>query len=162
MDWPDPGVKNNGRRWFCAFIAALAGWSRATSTGVGAEGDLHPPLVINFTLSQPGFVTLVVEDADGKRVRNLISETPFPAGKNTAWWDGLDDLGRNSKAARRGVYDVPGKLVRPGLYRVRGLVRPQLKARWLMAPYFGAANPPWANGDRSSEWLANHSPPSAV
>ena len=31
-----------------------------------------------------------------------------------------------------------------------------------MAPYFGAANPPWANGDRSSEWLANHTPPSAI
>src|SRR5438477_5284786 len=138
------------------------GLSRATSTGLGAGGDSHPPFAVNFTLSQPGFVTLVLEDANGKRVRNLIAETPFPAGKNTAWWDGLDDLGRDPEAARRGIYDVPGKLVRPGLYRARGLVRPQLKARWLMAPYFGAANPPWANGDRSSEWLANHTPPSAI
>ena len=129
---------------------------------VGVDGELHPPFAINFTLSEPGFVTLVVEGAHGERVRNLISETPFPAGKNTVWWDGLDDLGRNPEAADRGVYDVPGKPVGPGLYRVRGLVRPQLKARWLMAPYFGRANPPWNNGDRSSEWLANHSPPSAV
>ena len=47
-------------------------------------------------------MTLVLEDANGKRVRNLISETPFPEEQNTAWWDGLDDLGRNPEAARRG------------------------------------------------------------
>ena len=113
-------------------------------------------------LKSPGFVTLVIEDAAGQRVRNLISETAFPAGENTAYWDGLDDLGRNPEAARHGIYDAPGTLVKPRTYCVRGLTRPAIRANYVMTPYFGKANPPWNNGDHSSEWLANHTPPDAV
>lgn len=51
----------------------------------------HPPIPVQFTLKEPGFVTLVIEDAQGNRVRNLISETYCPAGPNTIWWNGLDD-----------------------------------------------------------------------
>ena len=72
-------------------------------------------------LDQPGFVTLVIEDEHGVRVRNLISETYFPAGDNVAWWDGLDDLGRDKSSEDHGIYNVSGKLVAPGSYTVRGL-----------------------------------------
>ena len=66
-------------------------------------------------------MTLVIEEAaTGRRVRNLVSETHFDAGEQTAWWDGLDDLGRDLDAARHGIYAVPGALVPPGRYRVRG------------------------------------------
>jgi len=37
---------------------------------------------------------LVVEDSKGQRVRNLVSETFFKAGKHTLRWDGMDDHGR--------------------------------------------------------------------
>lgn len=127
-----------------------------------SAADLQPPIPIHFTLKNPGFVTLVIEDESGRRVRNLVSETEFPAGENTAYWDGLDDLGRNAEAARHGVYDAPGTLVKPGTYRVRGLTRPAIRANYVMTPYFGKANPPWNNGEHSSEWLANHTPPDAV
>ena len=123
---------------------------------------LQPPIPIRFTLKSAGFVTLVIEDEAGKRVRNLVSETEFPAGESAAYWDGLDDLGRNAEAARHGVYDTPGTLVKPGTYRVRGLTRPALRANYVMTPYFGKANPPWNNGDHASEWLANHTPPDAI
>ena len=65
--------------------------------------DLTPPIAIHFTLKQPGFVTLVIEDEAGQRVRNLISETEFPAGENTAYWDGSGRFGAQcgSGAARR-------------------------------------------------------------
>src|SRR5690242_16258652 len=97
---------------FCAMIMlALAG------AASWAADELHPPIPIRFTLAEPGFVTLVIEDASGKRVRNLVSEAPFPAGENTAWWDGLDDLGRDPEAAAHAVYHIPGKLVAPGAYR---------------------------------------------
>jgi len=44
---------------------------------------------IRFTLEKPRYVTLVVEDARGRRVRNLIFETLLPAGENSDVWDGL-------------------------------------------------------------------------
>ncbi|HEV3427427.1 MAG TPA: hypothetical protein VG320_06060 [Paraburkholderia sp.] len=131
----------------------------ATATTVAA-GD-HPPIGIHFSLAQPGYVTLVIETTDGRRVRNLISETPFPAGDNTAWWDGLDDLGRDPDAAAHGQYRIPGRLVAPGTYRVRGLVRPALKALYEFNPY-DPGRPPWKTAQRDSDWLANHAAPSAV
>src|SRR5437763_1879303 len=76
-----------------------------------AGNEAHPPIPVRFTLAAPGFVTLVIDDEQGVRVRNLVSETPFPAGANVIWWDGLDDLGRDTDAANHSVYHVPGKLV---------------------------------------------------
>ncbi len=121
----------------------------------------HPPIPVRFTLKKPGFVTLVIEDQHGKRVRNLISETPFPAGANVVYWDGLDDIGRDPNAAAHGVYHIPGKLVAPGTYRVNGLIRPQIDLRYEMTAYTNG-NPPWSTADNSGEWLANHTAPSAV
>lgn len=142
----------------CAIMLALAG---AASSAAWAAAELHPPIPVRFTLQEPGFVTLVIEDASGQRVRNLVSETPFPAGENTAWWDGLDDLGRDPEAAEHAVYHIPGKLVAPGTYRVRGLVRPRIDLRYEFSVYH-EGNPPWSTADKGSQWLANHTPPSAV
>ncbi|WP_322048495.1 hypothetical protein [Paraburkholderia sp. J67] len=125
-----------------------------------AAGD-PTPIAIHFSLAQPGYVTLVIETTEGRRVRNLVSETPFPAGDNTAWWDGLDDLGRDPDAAAHAEYRIPGRVVAPGTYRVRGLVRPALKALYEFNPY-DPGRPPWKTAERSSEWLANHAAPSAV
>lgn len=136
----------------------LLAWAGAAAW---AGDELHPPIPIHFTLREPGFVTLVIEDASGKRVRNLVSETPFPAGENTAWWDGLDDLGRDPEAAKHAVYHIPGKLIAPGSYRVRGLVRPRIDLRYEFSVYH-EGNPPWRTADKGSQWLANHTPPSAV
>jgi len=102
----------------------------AAGAGRGQAPAPPPPIAVPFTLAKAGFVTLVIEDAQGKRVRNLVSETLFPAGPNTAYWDGLDDLGRDPDAARHGVYDVPGRLAPPGRYAVRGLVRPTITVRY--------------------------------
>ena len=121
----------------------------------------NPPIAVRFHLDKPGFVTLVIEDASGKRVRNLISETPLPAGENVVPWDGLDDLGRDTQAAKHAVYHVPGKLVEPGTYTVRGLVRPPLDAIYQFTPYTNG-HPPWRTDDPSSQWLGNHTPPAAM
>ncbi|HMJ90729.1 MAG TPA: hypothetical protein VK530_12990, partial [Candidatus Acidoferrum sp.] len=126
-----------------------------------AQESAHPPIAIPFELKAPGFVTLVIDGENGKRVRNLLSETPFPAGKNVAWWDGLDDLGRDTKAAEHAIYHVPGKFVLPARYTVRSLVRPEIDLRYQMTAY-NHGDPPWRTKDRSSEWLANHSAPNAV
>lgn len=116
---------------------------------------------VQFTLKQAGYVTLVIEDNKGTRVRNLIAETWFPAGKNTVQWDGLDDLGRDIDAAKHGVYSIPGKLVMPGQYRVRGLVRGPVRTHYELATY-STGTPPWRTEDHTGAWLANHTPPQAA
>src|SRR3954471_7231567 len=125
-----PGRFNDTmRNSICTALAVLA-----ALTATAAE-ELHPPIPIRFTLAEPGFVTLVIEDATGNRVRNLVSETQFPRGENTVWWDALDDLGGDTDAAKHAVYHIPGKLVAAGNYRVRGLVRPQVDLRYEMTAY---------------------------
>src|SRR5215467_10656020 len=90
----------------------------------------HPPIPIRFHLDKPGFVTLVIEDEHGQRVRNLISEASFPAGDNVTWWDGLDDLGRDVNSAAHGVYNVPGKFIAPGTYIARGLYHDKIDLKY--------------------------------
>ena len=137
-------------------LCATLGHAQDTATP-----NLRPPIAIPFALQRAGFVTLVIEDATGHRVRNLISETPFGAGENVAYWDGLDDLGRDPAAYGRGVYTIPGKLVAPGTYRVRGLWRPEIGLKYQMTPY-NEGKPPWQTEDRASQWLTNHTPPRAL
>ena len=124
-------------------------------------GEPHPPIAIPFTLTQAGAVTLVIEDEKGDRVRNLIAETEYPAGESIAWWDGLDDLAADQDAAKHASFHIAGKLVAPGTYRVRGLVRPKLDIVYEMTANSNG-NPAWATEDKASQWLANHTAPSAV
>ena len=121
----------------------------------------HPPIAVRFKLPEPGYVTLVIEDAAGKRVRNLVSETHFPAGENVAWWDGTDDLGRDRDAAKHGLYHIPEQPVAPGAYRVRGLFHKGMELRYEFSIY-NSGNPAWETVDKSGGWLTNHTPPQAV
>ena len=125
-----------------------------------ASAQLHAPIPIRFALSQPGVVTLAIEDKNGVRVRNLVSETEFPAGQNVVYWDGLDESGRINESVN-GIYNVQGKLIEAGTYRVRGLVRQPLDLRYEFTIY-NAGQVPWKTASPSSEWLTNHTPPSAI
>jgi len=126
-----------------------------------ASAEPRPPIPIRFTLPERGFVTLVIEDQAGRRVRNLVSETPFAAGENTVWWDGLDESGRIPLAMFGIVYQVQGKLVGAGTYRVRGLWRKAVDLRYEFTPY-GGGDPPWSTPDHRGGWLADHMPPATV
>ncbi len=125
------------------------------------SGQPAGPIPITVKLKEPGFVTLVIEDSEGRRVRNLISETPLPAGTNTLYWDGLDDLRRDGNAASHGVYHIPGSLVAPGSYTVRGLRRKAVDLVYEFTVYNPGA-PPWHTAERTSEWLTNHTPPGTI
>lgn len=120
----------------------------------------HPPIPIRFTIGEPGFVTLVIEDEQGRRVRDLVSETEFPAGENIVWWDGTDDTGRLQTSINAN-YEIVHSQVLPGRYTVCGLWRPAINLRYEFTVY-NPGRPPWATSDPSSEWLANHTPPSGV
>jgi hypothetical protein len=97
-------------------------------------------------------VTLVIEDAAGKRVRNLVAETRLPAGKNLILWDGYDD----------GTRDEKGNFVRrrvpAGQYRVRGLTHSGIRLNYEF-PIYSGGNPPWRTPDKSGAWMADHSSP---
>ncbi|MDB5299510.1 MAG: repeat containing protein [Phycisphaerales bacterium] len=162
-----PHLKGNtrgGKRVWLGELLALRSMGDADLAGVGmpvTAAATHPPIPIRFHLDAPGLVTLVIEDTGGRRVRNLVSETPFPAGDNVAWWDAADDLGRDPEAARHGIYHVPGKFVPPGEYRVRGLFRKPIELRYEF-PVYTHGDPAWETADTTGGWLANHTPPSAA
>jgi hypothetical protein len=159
------GKTFGGRRiWLGELLALrpLGDSDLAEALPPAATGDRpHPPIAIRFSLPLAGRVTLVIEDAAGKRVRNLVSDTAFPAGENVAWWDGLDDLGRDAEEARHGIYATPGQFVAPGEYRVRGLVHQGIDLRYEFSIY-NAGNPAWETADTSGGWLTNHTPPMAA
>jgi hypothetical protein len=107
---------------------------------------------IRFPLDKPAYVTLVIEDATGKRIRNLIAETKLPAGENLITWDGYDDGTRNENG------DIVRRRVAVGTYRVRGLTHDGIKLVYEFTAY-GGGNPAWKTLDRSGAWMADHSSP---
>ena len=154
----------DGRRVWLGEIMALSPLGEASLQTVSlaaATPTAHPPIPVKFHLDKPGVVTLVIEKLDGTRVRNLVSETPFPAGDNTAWWDGTDDLGRDVDAAKHGVYHIPAQFVAPGTYRVRGLVHDPISTHYEFSVY-NPGNPPWETADKTGGWTTTHSPAQAA
>jgi hypothetical protein len=149
----------------CELVALQALGKDALETAVptaAAYDDGAKSLIpVRFTLPEDGSVTLVIEDLAGKRIRNLVSETPFKKGENIAWWDGTDDLGRDFDAPRHGLYHIPGQLVVPGEYRVRGLWRKAVECRYEFSVY-SSGTPPWSTLDHAGAWLANHTPPQSA
>ena len=157
-------TKDGHRVWLDEVIALMPLAERPLSAAIlpaWPETTAHPPIAVPFHLDQPGHVTLVIEDAAGKRLRNLVADAPYPAGDNTAWWDGLDDLGRDTAAASHGLYHVPGSLVAPGTYIVRGLSGPQVTVHYEFSPD-DAGEPPWSTADNTGGWGTNHTPPSCA
>ncbi|MFZ2654475.1 MAG: hypothetical protein WAX69_06125 [Victivallales bacterium] len=104
------------------------------------------PVKIEYELPSDGHATLVIEDKDGKRVRNLIGNYPRNKGANLDYWDGRSDS---------------GDLVQPGKYKVRGLFHGDLDVLYEFS-YGNPGNPPWYTADGKGGWLANHTNPIAV
>ncbi len=124
-----------------------------------------PPIAVNFTVPKDGKVTLVLEDKEGKRVRNLVEGVFYKKGPHTCYWDGLDNGKAMSLGNGRG--NVPKRhLVDFGVYKVKGLVHDPLKLTYDMTVYpnLGPENVPWPTDLFKSKggWLADHGMPSAA
>ncbi len=158
----DSKVKD-GRRVWLGEVMALAPLKDAAlaSLVLPRATEEPPPIPVKFTLPEAGLVTLVIEDSEHHRVRNLVSETPFPAGENTAWWDGSDDLLRDPEAAKHGVYNIPTRPVAPGSYTVRGLWRKPVELHYEFSIY-NAGKPAWTTADNTGCWLTTHTPPTSM
>jgi hypothetical protein len=183
----------NRLRWTQLLLAAVAALLPTAYSVAAAEpdpqpGTTRPPIPVRFRLDQPTFVTLVIErtaavepdssgekpDKDGGkehytgrhglRVKNLVSNTWYPAGEHTVWWDGLDET--NTRAVvipGKGLYyQIDGAPVSAGEYRVRGLTRQAVTARYEFAVYSGGQRPPWKTKNGLGGWLADHTPPAAA
>lgn len=129
-------------------------------TAASAE-KVKAPIPVKFQMKEDGYVTLVIEDSTGKRVRNLIADTFFSKGENTVYWDGTDDLGRDREAPRHGIYNIPPQFVAPGTYTVRGLSHPKIDLHYEMSVY-SPGKPAWPTADGSGGWLTNHTPASSA
>ena len=109
-----------------------------------------------YVLSEPARVTLVVEDAQGNRVRNLVADAPRAAGECAEAWDGYNDAGEPCP---------------PGDYRWRGLAHGGIESRYLGA-FYSPGDPPWRTTSRgivwnisaigAGGWLSDHEPPLCV
>ncbi len=117
------------------------------------KSTLFPPTAIDYSLATPGKVTLVVDSADGHRVRNLIANIERPAGPLAEHWD---------------LKDEQGRYVSPGTYRWKAITHPPLELRYEMTAYPNVGDhfpdrAPWLSGANGPHgWLADHSPPRAA
>ncbi len=102
-------------------------------------------LAIAMQFEQPmdGRLTVVINDAQGQRVRNLVSGQSYDQGPVDLSWDGLDDN---------------GNLVPPGEYRWETASHPGIKPVYELSFYNHGA-PPWRDGTPGSGWLSDHCNP---
>ncbi len=126
------------------------------TTAGGAEPPAGVP--VGFTLDRPGYVTLVIEDEQGRRINNLINDTFFEAGDHTIYWDGYDV---GDKQGREENFEVRRHLAEPGTYRARGIVHDDVKLRY-RASAQSPGTPPWKTGAGDGGWLADHTPPQSA
>src|SRR5260370_4876290 len=105
----------------------------------------HTGMPIHFKAEKPGFVTLVVEDTDGNRLKNLVFDYPVNAGDNLVYWDGSSVTGTAN----------------PGTYVVRGIFHEGITPH-LEYSIYSPIHPPWPTVDGTSAWFADHTAPASA
>ena len=103
-------------------------------------------VALSYSMPFDGYATLVIEDEQGLRVKNLIGMAPRGKGKQTDYWDGTGE---------------DGKPAPPGKYRWRGLVHKGIEPEYA-ASYGCPAATPWETADGTGGWLSDTNPPCAV
>ena len=110
------------------------------------------PVAISYSLPRDGETAMVIEDSQGRRVRNLFAQAPRQAGDNAEPWD---------------LKDENGLRVPPGDYRWKVISAPPLELHYQMTPYpnveqHSPESSPWWTGAPKSGWLSNHGNQSSV
>jgi hypothetical protein len=115
-----------------------------------AKAEQEPPLKVHYTMPYAGTVTMAIDDAKGRRVRNLIACVNRPAGPQAEPWDGLDE---------------DGNPVPPGSYTVKGITHQPLHLNY-RGTVNVSGNPPWNtswhNQHGPGGWLSDHETPNDV
>jgi len=106
-------------------------------------------IAINYALpaeSAKREVTIAIDDATGKRVRNLFGQYPRSGDKITDLWDGLDDAGHP---------------VQPGQFTATVLDHEPIKLE-LLSSLYNAGTPPWRTETKNVMWGSDHGAVTAV
>lgn len=110
------------------------------------------PVEINIPACAVSF-TLAIENAEGRRVRNLVGgadpslyavsgELRASTRRLRVMWDGLDDA---------------GGAVPPARYAIRALALDTALHGTYERCFYNPGTPPWATANRAGSWMADHS-----
>lgn len=127
-----------------AWISELSVWGQPPAKPFPTLSPV-PPVAIPCDFAVAGEAALVVNDATGRRLRNLFAQVERKAGESPEPWD---------------LKDEDGQYVGPGTYRCRWTVGPKPELVYQMTPYPNVENhspesTPWNRGPADG-WLANH------
>ncbi|MBC2604315.1 FlgD immunoglobulin-like domain containing protein [Puniceicoccus vermicola] len=152
VDWLSPSGESALRQnyfvpsdWasFRDIRSGKAQWDFFSTPAFLHDQDLNAQRIrFTFMQAMKGKASIVIEDENGDRVRNLVSGLDFDAGAHEIVWDGLDEK---------------GSLVPFGTYSWRAISHPGITPEYLMHFYI-PGHEPWAHHN----WLADHSNPTSA
>ena len=119
---------------------------RASRLKAFMDFDTYGSIAVNYDLPDDREVTVAIDDATGKRVRNLFGEYPRSKRANKELWDGMDD---------------DGKPVPAGKYTATVVDHKPVEVKFVNSLY-SAATPPWATENGRRLWGSNHGNPSSA
>ncbi|MGI5869733.1 MAG: FlgD immunoglobulin-like domain containing protein [Kiritimatiellia bacterium] len=108
--------------------------------------DTHGSVPIAYALPEARDVSIVIDDAQGRRVRCLFGQRPRDAGDVEDLWDCLDD---------------DGNPVPPGDYKATIVHHKPISISFVNSVY-SSATPPWVTEEGTKLWGANHGHPTSV
>lgn len=131
-------------------IAAIDRFDALQLLGDAAAPSSAPaapsPFAIKYEQPFAGQMAMVIEDAQGRRVRNLVAQVERTPGEQIEGWD---------------LKDEAGITVPPGEYKFKVLTAPPLELKFALtaiptAPTL-SGNVPWQRGESGPDgWLADH------
>ncbi len=134
-------------RRFIFVLTAVSAWIGTPSSAI-LEFELEVP--------HDGYLTLVLDSARTRRVRNLLAEAQVTAGTHRVQWD-LETDSVVLGAGIPGVDDQNTPVLQPGLYHIHGLLRGDIDLRYEFTVYNGGT-PGWETVDGTGQWMADHTP----
>ncbi|MBI2191688.1 MAG: hypothetical protein HYU36_06870 [Planctomycetes bacterium] len=113
------------------------------------KSESRPPVRIPYDMPHEGLFALVIDDARGRRVRNLLAMVKREPGPQEEGWDGKD---------------MDGQYVPPGTYRWKAITSKPLELHYQFTVYPNITrNTPWITSlTGPGGWLADHTPPTSV
>jgi len=145
---PRPVRLSDGREFPVAMVEGLL---KVDWAGLIASDEPEGFKKITYRLPADGYVSLVIRNADGAVVRQLLTQAFKTAGEHTVLWDGLTT----------GFVRAPGDPVAPGTYSWEAIHHPGVELHlrgWACA----GGNKPWDGGAGRGGWGGDHGVPSSV
>ncbi len=146
LPWSEIGGNRNSNAWRMTFQP----WWNATGNRFAFYAALafeRPPAkTATFESPKEGAVSLGVFDAAGHLVRTLLKSESCAAGANKVDWDLKDQF---------------GAYVKPGEYKLRGLVTDGVECEYLYT-LGNPGTPPWPTADNRGDFLSDEAPPQAM